>query len=42
MPLFRIHMADGRKINVEAATPKEAGCKVTGPIAKIKLVKEVA
>ena len=39
MPLFRIHMADGRKIEVTAATPKDASAKVDGPIDKIKRVK---
>lgn len=42
MPLFRVHMADGRKIDVEAANPKEAGKKVEGPINKIKRVKEAS
>ena len=42
MPLFRIHMADGRKINVTSSTPNYAAAKGDGPINKIKRVKETS
>lgn len=40
MTTFRIHLADGRKVDVTAATPKDATAKVTGPILKIKRLKD--
>lgn len=44
--LFRVHFADGDKLDIDAKTPAEAAASAktarNGVITKIKLVKEAA
>ena len=40
MPTFRVHLSDGRKVDVEAKTPEEARAKVVGKVTKVKEVRE--
>ena len=39
MTTFRVHMADGRKVDVDAETPADAAKAVVGRVVKIKRVR---